>query len=116
MGWCYLLHLAEPIGASRPRVAQAQHYLGWARRGRLVIRLREDLDGRGCLLMAAAAELNIGAELVRLWKADRHRERQLKQRAASRYCPICNPGPKLTAAYAGDRYLARVRNQLNGAR
>jgi len=116
MGWCYLLHLAEPIGAGRPRVAQAQHYLGWAKRGRLLTRVRDDLAGHGCRLMAAAVELNIGAELVRIWKADRNRERQLKQRAAARYCPLCHPGPRLTAAYASDRYLSRVRNQLGAPR
>jgi hypothetical protein len=44
-GWCYLLHFAEPIGADRPRVAQAQHYVGWAARGRVAARVGDDLAG-----------------------------------------------------------------------
>lgn len=112
MGWCYLFHLTEPIGAGRPRVAQAQHYLGWARRGRLVTRARDDLAGRGCRLLAYAAELNIDAELVRIWKGDRNRERQLKQRAATRYCPVCTGSARIISACQRDRYLTRVVNQL----
>lgn len=116
MGWCYLFHLAEPIGAGRARVAQAQHYLGWAKRGRLLARLDDDLTGRGCALIRYAVEHNIPCEVVRLWKGDRNRERQLKQRSSSRYCPVCNPGPKLTAARRADRHLSQIVNKLNGAR
>lgn len=115
-GWCYLIHLDRPIGPERPRVAQAQHYLGWAARGRAARRVGDDLAGRGCALVRYAAGLGIGAELVRMWPGDRNRERQLKQNAATRYCPVCTP-PR--GRVADQRrcaaMLTRTLAKLNGA-
>lgn len=114
MGWCYLFHLAAPIGPDRPRVAQAQHYLGWAGPDRLAARLADDLAGRGGRLVAVAAQLGIGAEVVRVWRGDRHRERQLKQNSATRYCPVCNPGRVYQVTPAEASMLARVIRELPG--
>jgi hypothetical protein len=114
-GWCYLLHFAEPIGADRPRVAQAQHYVGWAARGRVAARVGDDLAGRGCALVRYALGLGIGAELVRVWPGDRNRERQLKQNSATRYCPVCSPRRgRVADARRCAAMLTRVLRQLGG--
>jgi hypothetical protein len=112
LGWCYLIHLDTPIGAGRPRVTQAQHYVGWAGPDRLRARLAADLGGYGCRLVAYALRAGIRAELVRLWRGDRNRERALKQNSATRYCPVCTDLPKVAAACAADRRLARLRAHL----
>jgi hypothetical protein len=116
MGWCYLIHLDAPIGAGRPRVAQAQHYLGWAAPGRAAARIRQDVGGYGCAVLAEARRLGIGWQLVRLWHGDRNKERQLKQNSATRYCPVCAPPARPYADRRAARMLARVRAQLTGGR
>jgi len=96
-------------------VAQAQHYLGWAARGRVAARVGDDLAGRGCALVRYALGAGIAAELVRVWPGDRNRERQLKQRSATRYCPVCTPPRGRVADHRRcAAMLTRVLRQLGG--
>lgn len=79
-GVIYLLHFSKAY-------AHAKHYTGWTRN--LPERLAEHEAGRGARLLEVVREAGITWELARTWEGPRARERQLKQRGASRHCPRC---------------------------
>jgi hypothetical protein len=86
-GVIYLLHFDRPIGdLANPR-GFASHYTGWTLDlpGRLV----DHAAGRGARLLQVVGELGIGWQLARIWTGTRTRERSLKQRGATRRCPVC---------------------------
>jgi predicted GIY-YIG superfamily endonuclease len=83
-GTVYLLHLDRPFG-------HARHYTGWAAAGNLAARLAHHQAGSGANLLRHVAKAGISWSLARTWPGDRHRERQLKARGASRRCPVCHP-------------------------
>lgn len=87
----YLLHFDRAIGSTNPH-GRAQHYIGYARRGRLHQRLEQHFDGNGARIMAAVSERGIEWELVRVWSnGTRTLERQLKNRKrAASLCPYCS--------------------------
>ena len=87
MSYVYLLHFDRPVSNRHT----CQHYLGFAED--LAIRLQRHKSGNGARLVEVALSRGIGFELVRVWRGDRHFERQLKnQKGGTRLCPICNPG------------------------
>lgn len=79
-GTVYLIHFDRPY-------AHAKHYLGFTTD--LPGRLDAHAKGQGARLMEVIRDAGITWRLARTWQGDRHRERQLKQRGHSRYCPIC---------------------------
>jgi hypothetical protein len=84
MGYCYLLHLDQPLNPTRP----ARHYLGYTKH--LPSRMAAHLEGRGARFMQVARERGIGFVISRVWPGDRTFERKLKNRKeAPRLCPIC---------------------------
>jgi len=87
VGVVYLLHFDQPIGdLTNPR-GFACHYTGWTLD--LPARLVDHAAGRGARLMQVVGELGIGWQLARIWTGTRTRERSLKQRGATRRCPVC---------------------------
>jgi hypothetical protein len=109
-GTVYLLHFAEPIGnPERPnRAGTAQHYIGWAQRGRLLARVAEQLAGGSAAasIMRHLHSVGISAELARVWEGSRDEERRIKNMGgASRSCPLC-----------GIRPAARRVRQVGGQR
>ena len=84
----YLLHFDRPY-------KHAKHYLGFAEDARLHQRIDEHYnaspgDGKYHRLVSVAKQAGISFTLARIWpRADRKRERQLKQHSSTRYCPIC---------------------------
>lgn len=86
-GTIYLIHFAEPY-------QHARHYIGWAKEGRLFIRLDQHRKGSGARLMEVVTEAEIDWWVSRLWRGDRNKERRLKnQGGASRLCPDCGVKP-----------------------
>ena len=83
-GWVFTVHLHQPIGAGRPKVAQCQHYTGWCSEDGLARVLKELDAGTHCRVIRAAVRLGIAFELADFERGDRNRERQLKQRSATR--------------------------------
>jgi hypothetical protein len=100
LGWVLTVHLQRPIGAGRPRVAQAQHWTGWCAADGLDRVLKELEAGTHCRIMREAVRLGIAWDLAGIERGDRNRERQLKQRSASRRCPICQAQRKLRKSRA----------------
>jgi hypothetical protein len=87
VGVIYLIHFDQPIGdLANPR-GFAGHYTGWTLD--LPARLVDHAAGRGARLMQVVGELDIGWQLARIWTGTRIRERSLKQRGATRRCPVC---------------------------
>jgi hypothetical protein len=87
VGIIYLLHFDRPIGdLANPR-GFASHYTGWTLD--LPARLVDHAHGRGARLMQVVGEAGIGWQLARIWTGTRARERSLKQRGATRRCPVC---------------------------
>jgi len=87
VGVIYLIHFDQPIGdLTNPR-GFASHYTGWTLD--LPARLVDHAAGRGARLMQVVGELGIGWQLARIWTGTRTRERSLKQRGATRRCPVC---------------------------
>jgi putative endonuclease len=87
IGVIYLIHFDQPIGdLANPR-GFASHYTGWTLD--LPARLVDHAAGRGARLMQVVGELGIGWQLARIWTGTRTRERSLKQRGATRRCPVC---------------------------
>ncbi len=87
VGVIYLIHFDQPIGdLANPR-GFASHYTGWTLD--LPARLIDHAAGRGARLMQVIGELGIGWQLARIWTGTRTRERSLKQRGATRRCPVC---------------------------
>ncbi len=84
----YLLHFDEPY-------KHARHYLGYADDNKLHARIDEHYnatrgDGKCHRLVVVAKEHGISFTLARVWPgADRKKERSLKGRSSTRYCPIC---------------------------
>jgi hypothetical protein len=87
IGVIYLIHFDRSIGdLTNPR-GFASHYTGWTLD--LPTRLVDHAAGRGARLMQVVGELGIGWQLARIWTGTRARERSLKQRGATRRCPVC---------------------------
>jgi hypothetical protein len=87
VGVIYLIHFNQPIGdLCNPR-GFASHYTGWTLD--LPTRLADHAGGRGARLLQVVGELGIGWQLARIWTGTRARERSLKQRGATRRCPVC---------------------------
>jgi hypothetical protein len=87
VGIIYLIHFDRPIGdLANPR-GFASHYTGWTLD--LPARLIDHAAGRGARLMEVVGEQGIGWQLARIWTGTRTRERSLKQRGATRRCPVC---------------------------
>jgi hypothetical protein len=78
----FLLDFDRPFGHTR-------HYMGSA--VDLELRLAEHGQGHGARLLWWVHQAGISWTLARTWSGGRQRERQLKQRGHTRYCPICNP-------------------------
>ena len=87
VGVIYLLHFDQPIGDPTNPRGFASHYTGWTLD--LPARLVDHAAGRGARLMQVVGELGIGWQLARIWTGTRTRERSLKQRGATRRCPVC---------------------------
>ena len=84
MGYCYLIHLDQPINPSRP----ARHYLGYTKH--VPSRMAMHVSGRGARFMRVARERGIAWSIARIWEGDRTFERRLKRRKMGpRMCPIC---------------------------
>ena len=91
IGIIYLIHFDRPIGdLANPR-GFASHYTGWTLD--LPARLVDHAAGRGARLMEVVGEQGIGWQLARIWIGTRTRERSLKQRGATRRCPVCQLAP-----------------------
>jgi hypothetical protein len=87
VGVIYLIHFNQPIGdLCNPR-GFASHHTGWTLD--LPTRLADHAGGRGARLLQVVGELGIGWQLARIWTGTRARERSLKQRGATRRCPVC---------------------------
>jgi predicted GIY-YIG superfamily endonuclease len=93
MGWVYTLHLlppypAYPAGAA-PGQQQAKHYTGWT--ADLAARLTGHAEGKreAARLMQVQHEAGGTFILVSVERGTRDRETQLKERGASRRCPLC---------------------------
>ena len=84
----YLVHLAEPFGASARQ--RARHYLGFTR-DRDGWRLRCHANGTGANLLRHVRAAGIGWQLVRVWPdVDRHKERRIKTSGTlAKVCPLC---------------------------
>jgi predicted GIY-YIG superfamily endonuclease len=87
VGVIYLIHFNQPIGDLRNPRGFASHYTGWTLD--LPTRLADHAGGRGARLLQVVGELGIGWQLARIWTGTRARERSLKQRGATRRCPVC---------------------------
>jgi hypothetical protein len=88
VGVIYLIHFDRPIGDPTNPRGFASHYTGWTLD--LPARLVDHAAGRGARLMQVVGELGIGWQLARIWTGTRTRERSLKQRGATRRCPVCH--------------------------
>lgn len=87
--YVYLLHFSQPISPDHT----CQHYLGSAED--VNTRLTHHLTGRGARLTQVANERGIDYEVVRVWKAEpgkgRELERKLKnQKNGHKLCPVCS--------------------------
>jgi hypothetical protein len=86
-GVIYLIHFDRPIGDPANPRGFASHYTGWTLD--LPARLVDHAAGRGARLMQVVGDQQIGWQLARIWTGTRTRERSLKQRGATRRCPVC---------------------------
>jgi hypothetical protein len=86
-GVVYLIHFDRPIGDRHNPRGFASHYTGWTLD--LPTRLVDHAAGRGARLMQVVGDQQIGWQLARIWTGTRTRERSLKQRGATRRCPVC---------------------------
>ena len=85
--WCYLIHLAKPVGRS-------QHHLG-STQGLAAQMARYALGNTSVRLMLAAHRQGIDWELARVWPGGPDREAQLRlQGGRSRLCPLCGVHPR----------------------
>jgi hypothetical protein len=87
VGVIYLVHFDRPIGDHANPRGFASHYTGWTLD--LPARLVDHAAGRGARLLQVVGEQGIGWQLARIWTGTRARERSLKQRGATRRCPVC---------------------------
>jgi predicted GIY-YIG superfamily endonuclease len=101
VGTVYLLHFTSPY-------RHARHYRGWT--SDLEARLAEHRAGRGARLIAVITAAGIGFVVAKTEPGTRRRERQLKQRGASRDCPVCIAA-RVMAVIAAER-LAAGRMEL----
>ena len=86
--YVYLLHFSQPISPDHT----CQHYCGSA--ADVNVRFVHHLTGKGARLTQVANERGIDYEVVRIWKAEpgkgRELERQIKSwKMGNRLCPIC---------------------------
>jgi len=89
-GWVYTLHLDPPL-------EHAKHYTGWKKdvEGQekdIEHRLAEHEAGRGARLTQIQLQRGGTWRLAGVDPGTRDRETQLKERGASRRCPICIVG------------------------
>lgn len=91
MGWVYTLHLLPPYPADAALgQQQARHYTGqWTQD--LVRRLKDHANGNrdAGRLMQVQHEAGGTFILASVEPGTRDRETQLKERGASRRCPVC---------------------------
>ncbi len=87
-GWVYTLHLDPPLG-------HAKHYTGFGRD--LDARLAEYASGQGARLTQVQLDRGGTWRLASAQPGTRDREAQLKERGASRRCPICQAEPEAGA-------------------
>ena len=86
----YLLHAELPL-------VGAAHYVGIAKRERLLRRMREHVNGYGTKRTAQLVSSGAVLQLARTWSTDR-REREAEIEKAdpkARLCPICLGRPRL---------------------
>lgn len=90
MGYCYLLHFAQPISDKHT----CQHYIGYTSKS-LADRMLDHRRGIGARLTQVAIERGIAFECVRTWaNVTRRDERKLKNKKNSPIlCPICQNKP-----------------------
>lgn len=106
---CYLICFRDPATGRPRRYRHAGHYLGRTTAGHVDARLDQHRAGRGSLLVAVAVQAGLTFQLVRVWPGGAAKERQLKTRAGSLYCPDCSavPQPGTAAPLPGAAYLTR---------
>jgi predicted GIY-YIG superfamily endonuclease len=87
----YTLHFDPPYtpGPDAPRYKQAAHYTGTVLEARLTERLAEHEAGQGARITQVQREAGGSWRVASVEPGGHARERQLKQRGASRRCPIC---------------------------
>jgi len=89
-GWVYTLHLFPPYPAdARPGQQQARHYTGWTKD--LAKRIADHASGKRAAGRLMQVQHGAGGTfiLVMVEPGTRDRETQLKERGASRRCPLC---------------------------
>ena len=96
----YTLHFDPPYspGPDAPRYKQAAHYTGTALEARLAECLAEHEAGAGARITQVQREAGGTWRLASVEPGGHARERQLKQRGASRRCPICRTEAQAEAA------------------
>jgi hypothetical protein len=111
---CYLYHLDPPYipeGAEDEPSKWAGHYIGT----RNIDSDRDDQHGTssGARLLEVQREAGGTWHLVRTWAGGRDKERQLKTRAGSQYCPECaeHPIPGTRPRKPGAKYLTRKQRR-----
>jgi len=92
VGDVYLLHFTSPY-------RHARHYRGWSLDA--ATRIEEHRRGQGARLMKVIKDAGIGFVVAKIEPGTRARERQLKQRGASRDCPVCMAARVIAALAAG---------------
>lgn len=85
----YLLHFDRPY-------KHARHYVGFTEGASVYPRITDHEEGRGARLMSVIRGAGIFFTVSRVWKFDhaadaRAREKRIKYKAATRFCPICRP-------------------------
>jgi predicted GIY-YIG superfamily endonuclease len=87
-GWVYTLHFDPPYPADAPEGAQqAKHYTGWATD--LETRLADHNAGYGARLTQVQLAAGGTWRVAKVEPGTVDRETQLKERGATRRCPVC---------------------------
>jgi hypothetical protein len=104
-GSIYLLHFDPPYRPSpdAPVGSTAGHYRGWAKD--LPARLAAHEAGRAARLTQVQRHAGGTWRVAKVEEGTRARERQLKQRGATRDCPICKGGPAVDIDPAPPAYV-----------
>lgn len=87
-GRVYLLHFVVDDERARP-LGKARHYVGFARRGRLLTRLDEHRRGRGARLTKLLMSVGGDFVLAMSWDGGLALERKMKRLGPKSLCPIC---------------------------
>jgi predicted GIY-YIG superfamily endonuclease len=78
IGTVYIIRFDSPLGNPAKAHGTAQYYIGWCKAGGLERRLNQHRAGLGAKLTAAAAEKEIGFELLVCYAGTRADERRAK--------------------------------------